>query len=98
MIAFTPGTLANRNFDELIRPNLLALSDMEVAVVAVIGRADADLGLVPKNACVADFIPFDRLMPRSATRRRPIFGAASVPCCWCRTRSTRSRALHSKLL
>jgi UDP:flavonoid glycosyltransferase YjiC (YdhE family) len=63
VVAVTQGTIANRDFDELIRPTLLALADMDLVVVAVTGRADADLGPVPANAHVADFIPFDRLLP-----------------------------------
>jgi UDP:flavonoid glycosyltransferase YjiC (YdhE family) len=63
VVLVTQGTVANRDFDELIRPTLMALADMDVVVVAVTGRADADLGPVPGNAYVADFIPFDLVLP-----------------------------------
>ncbi len=63
VVLVTQGTIANRDFDELIRPTLAALADEAVVVVAVTGRADADLGPVPANAFVADFIPFDQLLP-----------------------------------
>ncbi len=63
VVAVTQGTLANRDFDELIRPTLSALADLDVVVVAVTGRADGDLGIAPANARVAHFIPFDQLLP-----------------------------------
>jgi MGT family glycosyltransferase len=63
VVLVTQGTIANRDFNELIRPTLAALADMDVVVVAATGRADADLGPVPGNAYVADFIPFDHLLP-----------------------------------
>ena len=63
VVLVTQGTIANRDFDELIRPTLMALADLDAVVVALTGRADADLGPVPANARVADFIPFDRLLP-----------------------------------
>jgi UDP:flavonoid glycosyltransferase YjiC (YdhE family) len=65
LVVVTQGTIANRDFDELIRPTLRALENMDVVVVAVTGRTDADIGPVPANAHVADFIPFDRLMPHA---------------------------------
>jgi MGT family glycosyltransferase len=63
VVLVTQGTIANRDFDELIRPTLVALEAMDAVVVAVTGRADADIGTVPANAHVADFIPFDELLP-----------------------------------
>lgn len=63
VVLVTQGTIANRDFGELIRPTLMALADMDVVVIAVTGRADADIGFVPANAYVADFIPFDQLLP-----------------------------------
>lgn len=63
VVLVTQGTIANRDFDELIRPTLTALADMDALVVAVTGRADADVGRVPANAHVAAFIPFDQLLP-----------------------------------
>ena len=63
VVLVTQGTIANRDFDELIRPTLVALEATEAVIVAVTGRADADIGIVPANAHVADFIPFDELLP-----------------------------------
>jgi UDP:flavonoid glycosyltransferase YjiC (YdhE family) len=63
VVLVTQGTIANRDFGDLIRPTLTALADMDALVIAVTGRADADIGPVPPNAYVADFIPFDQLLP-----------------------------------
>ncbi|MDB5931754.1 MAG: glycosyltransferase, family [Polaromonas sp.] len=64
VVLVTQGTIANRDFDELIKPTLSALADMDgLVVVAVTGRAGADIGPIPANAYVADFIPFDQLLP-----------------------------------
>jgi UDP:flavonoid glycosyltransferase YjiC (YdhE family) len=61
----TQGTLANRDFSELIEPALEALADLDVLVVAALGR-DAQLASVPANARVAEFIPFARLLPHTS--------------------------------
>jgi UDP:flavonoid glycosyltransferase YjiC (YdhE family) len=63
VVLVTQGTIANSDFDELIRPTLTALADLDAVVVAVTGRAGADIGPVPANAHVAEFIPFDQLLP-----------------------------------
>lgn len=69
VVLVTQGTIANRDLDELIRPTLTALADMDAVIVAVTGRAgsgtdaNADIGDVPANAYVANFIPFDQLLP-----------------------------------
>lgn len=67
VVLVTQGTIANRDFDDLIRPTLTALADMDAVIVAVTGRDDvdinADIGPVPANAYIADFIPFDQLLP-----------------------------------
>ncbi len=63
VVAVSQGTIANRDFNELIKPTLLALADMNVVVIAVTGRSGVDLGPLPANALVAEFIPFDHLMP-----------------------------------
>jgi UDP:flavonoid glycosyltransferase YjiC (YdhE family) len=63
VVAVTQGTVANRDFEELILPTLQALAEEDMMVVAVTGRADADLGALPDNARVADYIPFDVLLP-----------------------------------
>jgi UDP:flavonoid glycosyltransferase YjiC (YdhE family) len=65
VVLVTQGTVANRDLGELIRPTLMALADMDVIVVAVTGRpyTAEDLGPVPANAYIAEFLPFDVLLP-----------------------------------
>ncbi|WP_213768703.1 nucleotide disphospho-sugar-binding domain-containing protein [Caballeronia sp. dw_19] len=65
VVVVTQGTIANRDFNDLIVPTLRALENMDVVVVALTGRADADIGAVPSNAYVADFIPLDHLLPHT---------------------------------
>ena len=65
VIVVTQGTVANRDFSELIEPALEALADLDVLVVAALGR-DAQLASVPANARVAEFIPFARLLPHTS--------------------------------
>ena len=62
VVAVSQGTAANVDFTELIQPTLDALADLDVLVVATLGR-DAELERVPANARVAEFIPFDDLLP-----------------------------------
>lgn len=67
VVLVTQGTIANRDLGDLVLPTLTALANMDVVVVAVTGRTDADanvdLSPVPANAYVANFIPFDQLLP-----------------------------------
>ena len=65
VVLITQGTLANRDFNELIQPALLGLRDENVTVIAATGRSDNNTLDVPKNARVASFIPFDRVLPKA---------------------------------
>lgn len=66
VVHVTQGTVANTDFTELVRPTLDALADRPVQVVVTAGgRASADLGPVPANAFVADYLPYDALLPRT---------------------------------
>jgi UDP:flavonoid glycosyltransferase YjiC (YdhE family) len=59
------GTVANTDLEELIAPTMRALADRDVIVVAATGGAPVEsLGDLPANARVAEFIPYDALMPR----------------------------------
>ena len=42
----------------------MALADDDVLVIAATGRPDTDLLVVPSNARVESFVPFDRLLPK----------------------------------
>jgi MGT family glycosyltransferase len=64
VVLVTHGTIANFDFNELIQPTLLALADDDVLVIAATGRPDTDLLVVPSNARVESFVPFDRLLPK----------------------------------
>jgi len=65
VVVVTQGTLANHDLTELIEPTLEALADLDVLVVATLGR-DAQLADVPANARIAEFIPFAELLPRAS--------------------------------
>lgn len=64
VVVVSQGTAANRDFSELIEPTLEALADLDVMVIATLGR-DAQISSVPANARVAEFIPFADLMPHT---------------------------------
>ncbi len=64
VVLVTQGTLANHDFSEVIQPALSGLADEDVLVVVAAGRADTETLIVPENARVASFIPFDRLLPK----------------------------------
>jgi UDP:flavonoid glycosyltransferase YjiC (YdhE family) len=64
VVHVTQGTIANLDFTELVRPTLDALADENVLVVASTGgRPVSELGTLPDNARVAEFLPYDRLLP-----------------------------------
>ncbi|MEV4755394.1 nucleotide disphospho-sugar-binding domain-containing protein [Micromonospora sp. NPDC049559] len=64
VVVVSQGTMTNQDFGELLEPTLRALADLDVLVVATLGR-DGTLAEVPANARVAEFIPFDRLLPHA---------------------------------
>lgn len=65
VVHVSQGTLANRDFDELVTPTLQALADDPdvLIVVATGGRPAADVGPVPDNARVAPMLDYEQLMP-----------------------------------
>jgi MGT family glycosyltransferase len=65
VVVVTQGTLANHDLTELIEPTLEALADLDVLVVAALGR-DAQLADVPANARIVEFIPFADLLPHTS--------------------------------
>jgi UDP:flavonoid glycosyltransferase YjiC (YdhE family) len=64
VVVVTQGTVANHDLTELVQPTLDALADVDVLVVAALGR-DATLDRVPANARVAEYIPFGTLLPHA---------------------------------
>ena len=65
MVLVTQGTLANHDFNEVIQPALWGLKDENVTVIVAAGRSDTKMLDIPKNARVASFIPFDRVLPKA---------------------------------
>jgi UDP:flavonoid glycosyltransferase YjiC (YdhE family) len=65
VVVVTQGTIANLDLTELIEPALKALADLDVLVVATLGR-DAQLTDVPANARIAEFIPFAELLAHTS--------------------------------
>ncbi|MFI9414613.1 nucleotide disphospho-sugar-binding domain-containing protein [Nocardia gamkensis] len=65
IVHVTQGTWDNRCLDQLLRPSLSALSQRpDLLVVACTGGSRSPIGALPANVYAADFIPYDRLLPR----------------------------------
>jgi MGT family glycosyltransferase len=65
-VLVSQGTLANHDLTQLVRPTLDALADRDDVLVLVTtgGRPTESVkGDLPGNVRVAEFLPFDRLMP-----------------------------------
>jgi MGT family glycosyltransferase len=68
VVLVTQGTLANHNFGLLIAPTLAALADQsDLLVVATAGGrpVDAIPGPVPANARLAQYLPFEWILPKT---------------------------------
>jgi UDP:flavonoid glycosyltransferase YjiC (YdhE family) len=66
VIHVTQGTIANRDYRQLIAPTLDALADDDVLVVVTTGGRPLDtLPHLPPNARAADYLPYDELLPRT---------------------------------
>jgi MGT family glycosyltransferase len=65
-VVVTQGTLDNKDLSELLLPVLQALRNEDLLVVAITGRATApgELGWLPDNARVVEFIPYQHLLPQ----------------------------------
>ena len=70
VVHVTQGTIDNTDLDKLVVPTLRGLADEDVLVVASTGGrpvtvvTDAFGGTLPANARVAEFLPYDQLLPR----------------------------------
>jgi UDP:flavonoid glycosyltransferase YjiC (YdhE family) len=62
VVHVTQGTVADTDLGDLVLPTLHALADLDVLVVASVGKQTPEN--VPANARVAPFLPYDRLLPR----------------------------------
>lgn len=64
VVHVTQGTLDNHDPSLVIRPTIDALADLDVHLVISTGRAPtAPVGRLPANARIAEFLPYDRLLP-----------------------------------
>ncbi|WP_243075762.1 glycosyltransferase [Microbacterium sp. SS28] len=62
----TQGTLANTDLTELVLPTIAALADEPVLVIVSTGGARvAPLQQMPTNVRLADFLPYDDLLPHT---------------------------------
>ncbi|APU14676.1 glycosyl transferase, UDP-glucuronosyltransferase [Actinoalloteichus fjordicus] len=62
VVLVTQGTLANSDLGRLIEPTLRALADLDALVIVTTG-SDAVPAALPANARVAEYVPFDLLLP-----------------------------------
>lgn len=66
LVHLTQGTIANKDYGQLIAPALQALADEDVLVaVATGGRPVESLPPLPANARAAEFLPYDHLLPKT---------------------------------
>ena len=66
VIHVTQGTIANKDFTQLVGPTLEALVDDDVLVVVSTGGRPLDtLPPLPANARAAEYLPYDELLPRT---------------------------------
>jgi UDP:flavonoid glycosyltransferase YjiC (YdhE family) len=67
VVLVTQGTLSNFDFSQLVAPTLAALAnEPDVLVVVTTGgrSLDAIPGLIPSNARLATYLPFEWLLPK----------------------------------
>ena len=66
VIHVTQGTIANKDFNQLVAPTLEALADDDVIVVVTTGGRPLDtLPSLPANARAAEYLAYDELLPRT---------------------------------
>lgn len=66
VVHVTQGTIANRDWAQVVEPSLAALADENVlVVVATGGRPVETLPPLPDNARAAEMLPYDELLPRT---------------------------------
>ncbi|MEU4014286.1 glycosyltransferase [Microbacterium sp. NPDC028030] len=65
VVHVTQGTIANSDFGQLVLPTITALAASDVLVVVSTGGrpVDALTGRLPDNVRVAEYLPYDRLLP-----------------------------------
>ncbi|MGW3962325.1 glycosyltransferase [Amycolatopsis sp. NPDC005003] len=66
VVHVTQGTVANDDLGRLVEPTIDALAGEDVLVVATTCGGRLRPGPLPDNVRVADFLPYDELLPRCA--------------------------------
>ncbi|MEV7095775.1 nucleotide disphospho-sugar-binding domain-containing protein [Amycolatopsis sp. NPDC051045] len=66
VVHVTQGTIANDDLGRLVEPTIDALAEEDVLVVATTCGGRLRPGPLPANVRVADFLPYDELLPRCA--------------------------------
>ncbi|MDX3193632.1 glycosyltransferase [Streptomyces sp. MN03-5084-2B] len=66
VVHVTQGTIANDDLGRLVEPTIDALAGEDVLVVATTCGGKLRPGPLPDNVRVADFLPYDELLPRCA--------------------------------
>jgi MGT family glycosyltransferase len=69
VVLISQGTIANRDFSQLIEPAIAALANEQMTVIVAAGRPDLEAirlpgGSKPENTKIENFIPFERLLPK----------------------------------
>lgn len=66
IVHVTQGTIANKDYTQLIVPTARALADDDVLVVVSTGGRPLDtLPILPANVRAAEYLPYDELLPRT---------------------------------
>lgn len=67
VVHVTQGTIANKDYAQLIAPALQGLADEDVLVVVATGGRSLDtLPVLPANVRAAEYLPYDELLPKTA--------------------------------
>jgi MGT family glycosyltransferase len=69
VVLISQGTIANRDFSQLIEPAIAALANEQMTVIVAAGRPDLEAirlpgGIKPENTKIENFIPFERILPK----------------------------------
>ncbi len=67
VVHVTQGTVANRDYNDLIRPTIDGLGNDDVLVVVSTGGRPEDTltGPLPANVRVSSYLPYDQLLPKT---------------------------------
>jgi MGT family glycosyltransferase len=70
VVLVSQGTIANKDFSQLIEPALAALAHERMTVIVSAGRPDLEAirlpgGIKPDNVKIENFIPFEQILPKA---------------------------------